>query len=341
MPTLVSTLLELNPSGPSGATGVAGGNGASGVVGISGIIGPSGRVGATGAASPSYSGEIILLPSAGWSSSNSGALPSISYSSSGLSYQFINFISENVVYSANTQYYHWAVAMPDDYNGGTVRAFFYWNALSSSTSGVVWGLSGRSIGDGEPLNAAFGTTRTVFDANTASERLLVSSGTAPITLAGTPARNEYVHFRAERQPTAANDGLTVGARLVAVSVNYARLRGSGTTLTPVKFADIISSSGSSSNSAVLIEGINEPVVLQVNWAANDSTTLSYVKNGADLPIASGGTITLNNNDTLYFFTVDPVVIPVGTTSSGSVYLINLSDENTLFDDFSWEVYYPL
>lgn len=340
MPISVSTLLDVNFNGPSGATGATGAIGATGVVGVSGLIGPSGRSGATGAASPSFSGQMVLLGSAGWPSFSSGAnfaALNIGYNN-GMSFQSANFLTESV--QTTTRYHNWSVAMPDDYNGGTVTARFYWVSESALTSGVVWGLSGRSFGDSEVLNAGLGTVRTVFDANNAANRVNISSGTAPITLAGTPARNEYVHFRAERQAGAANDGLTSNARLLAVVVNYARLRGSGTTITPVKWANIIGTNDGN-NSAVVIEGIDEPIILQVNYASTDSTTLAYIRNAVDVPISSGGTINVVNNDTLYFFTVPPETIPIGTVSSGSVFIINLSDENTLIDDFTWEITYPL
>jgi hypothetical protein len=115
------------------------------------------------------------------------------------------------------------VAMPSDWDGGTVTAQFYWLTNGTSTNGVLWGCQGRSYGDSETLDQAFGTEVTVVDNGTATaNQVLISSATAAITLAGTPAAGELVQFRVSRDPTSGSDTLAQTARLLGVMVAYTR-----------------------------------------------------------------------------------------------------------------------
>jgi hypothetical protein len=113
------------------------------------------------------------------------------------------------------------MAMPSDYNGGTVTAVFYWLSTSASTNSVVWGLAGRSYGDNEAIDQAYGTAVEVTDANNAANTVNISAATAAITLAGTPAASEYVQFRAYRLGSG-SDTLAATARLISVRITYTR-----------------------------------------------------------------------------------------------------------------------
>lgn len=114
------------------------------------------------------------------------------------------------------------VSMPDNYDGGTVTAKFTWMTSSStSTHTCRWGLQGRSFGDAETLDQAYGTAIFVDDDATATaNQVLISAETAAITFGGTPAAGELVALRVQRDPTHANDDLTVDARLIAVKIEY-------------------------------------------------------------------------------------------------------------------------
>jgi hypothetical protein len=118
---------------------------------------------------------------------------------------------------------NWAISMPSDYNGGTITAVFYWISPASSTNSVVWGFQGRSYGDNEALDQAFGTAQEVTDANNGTDTVNISSATAAITLAGTPAASEYVQFRAYRDPLNVSDDLAEIAELLAIRITYSRV----------------------------------------------------------------------------------------------------------------------
>jgi hypothetical protein len=115
------------------------------------------------------------------------------------------------------------VAMPSDWNGGTVTAEFFWTANSTSTNGVLWGCAGRSYGNFETIDQAFGTEQTVQDAlNGTANQVAISAATSAITLAGTPAAGELVQFRVSRDPASGSDTLAATARLLGVMITFTR-----------------------------------------------------------------------------------------------------------------------
>jgi hypothetical protein len=121
------------------------------------------------------------------------------------------------------EFAHATIPMPSDWDGGTVTAEFWWTATGTSTNSVVWALEGRSYGDSETIDQAYGTAQQVSDAHTATAlQAQKSSATPAITLGGTPAAGELVHFRVKRVPADAGDTLAVDAMLLAVVINYTR-----------------------------------------------------------------------------------------------------------------------
>ena len=116
-----------------------------------------------------------------------------------------------------------AFPMPADYNGSTLTAKFYWTANSALTTDVVWGIRGACVADNESLDASLGTAQSVTDShNGTAYKLNISASTSAITLAGTPAAGELVHWRIYRDPTYVSDTFAATARLIAVVVSYTR-----------------------------------------------------------------------------------------------------------------------
>jgi hypothetical protein len=125
---------------------------------------------------------------------------------------------------AGAEYIQWTVVMPSDWDAGTVTTVFYWLADTTEAGYVDWGFQGRSYGDGESIDQAWGTAKYVTDINTGHEKLNITSATAAVTLAGTPAAGEMVQFRAFRDAGGVygGDNLTTDARLVMVRVTFTR-----------------------------------------------------------------------------------------------------------------------
>jgi hypothetical protein len=121
------------------------------------------------------------------------------------------------------EFAHATVPMPSDWDGGTITARFWWTATGTSTNSVVWAIEGRSYGDLETIDQGYGTAQQVADAHSATAlQAQLSDATPEITLAGTPAAGELVHFRVKRVPADASDTLAVDAMLLAVVITYTR-----------------------------------------------------------------------------------------------------------------------
>lgn len=178
-----------------------------------------GAKGDTGATGPAPAGQIFLSAAGGWPSTTSGCAS--------------NALMESVTNKVNTwsldfdpasvEYAEFTVAMPSDWNGGTVTATFYWKANDATTNAVVWCLQGRSFADGSAIDQAFGTVQCATDANASTAyQLRISAATSAITLAGSPAANQLVQFRVYRNATDGSDTLTVDAQLMGIMVSFTR-----------------------------------------------------------------------------------------------------------------------
>ncbi len=115
------------------------------------------------------------------------------------------------------EFAQWSVLMPGDWDGGSVTATFYWTAAAGSGT-VIWYLQGRSYGDNEALDQAWGTEQIATDTIQTVAYMHISPVTPAITLAGTPAAGEWVQFRAYRD--ASVDTSTNDAELLGVKVVY-------------------------------------------------------------------------------------------------------------------------
>lgn len=121
------------------------------------------------------------------------------------------------------EFAHAVVAMPSDWDGGTVTAKFYWTATGTSTNPVEWALQGRSYGDAETIDQAYGTEQVISDAHTATDsQVQISDPTPVITFSGTPAAGELVMVRVKRNPASGNDTLAVDAMLLGVMITFGR-----------------------------------------------------------------------------------------------------------------------
>ena len=124
---------------------------------------------------------------------------------------------------ATKLYAQGTMAMPSDWDGGTVTAVFYWTANSTSTNNLLWGCAGRSYGNFETIDQAWGSEVTVQDAlNGTANQLAISAATSAMTFSGTPAASELVQFRVSRDPTSGSDTLAATARLLGVMITYTR-----------------------------------------------------------------------------------------------------------------------
>jgi hypothetical protein len=119
------------------------------------------------------------------------------------------------------EYAQFWVAMPKNWDEGTITASFLWSHAATTTNfGVRWGLQAVAISDDDTIAVAYGTAQEVTDTGGTTNDLYVSSATSAITVAGTPAVGDMVAFRVYRDPTNGGDTMAIDARLHGVRVFF-------------------------------------------------------------------------------------------------------------------------
>lgn len=121
--------------------------------------------------------------------------------------------------AASNEFAQALTIMPNNYNNGSVTSRFYWTA-STGSGDVVWGIQGRAFANDDALDSAFGTAQTVTDSLLAINDMHVTSATAAVTFAGTPAANTPIQLQIYRDAVASGDLLSDKARLLGVEIIY-------------------------------------------------------------------------------------------------------------------------
>ena len=203
-------------TGSTGSTGPMGLDGLGGLDGVTGATGATGTAGAVGATGAKPSGQLFLTAAGMVPATTNGPAQNKNVAATNLQ----NFYTLD--FDTTTQEIcHALVAMPSDWDGGTVTAVFYWTATGTSTNNVQWEIAARSYGDSETIDQAFGTPQVISDAHVATALQVQLSGATPaMTLGGSPAAGELAMFRIRRD--VANDNLAVDAMLLGVMINYTR-----------------------------------------------------------------------------------------------------------------------
>lgn len=117
-------------------------------------------------------------------------------------------------FDASTQEHaQFSIAAPKSWDEGTVTAEFIWSHAAATAFDVIWGLQGVAVGDGDSINAAYGTAQEVADTGGTADDLHVSPETAAITLIGSPAEGDVLFFRVYRKAADGDDTLDADARL--------------------------------------------------------------------------------------------------------------------------------
>lgn len=111
------------------------------------------------------------------------------------------------------------VAMPKQWDEGTVTYQVYWTGTATDTDGVAWSVAGVSFADSDAQDTAYGTAVEVVDAHqSVSGDIYISSESAAVTIAGTPAAGELVVFKISRNPANSSDTAAEDARLIGIKI---------------------------------------------------------------------------------------------------------------------------
>lgn len=191
-----------------------------GTPGVKGDTGDPGDPGPVGPTGPAPAGQVWLSAAGMWPSTSQGASPNSKVESPA---NKVNVYVIDFAEAANPLYAEATFGMPVDWDGGSIVASFYWTLVSGATDHVVWGLQGRSIGQGEDLDQAWGAAQEVVGVGSGAPDQVLRSGPTPaITLGGTPSAGELAQLRVYRDPTNPSDDLAGTARLLGVMIGFGR-----------------------------------------------------------------------------------------------------------------------
>ena len=123
--------------------------------------------------------------------------------------------------ASTAEYAQFSIAMPKSWNLGTVTFQAFWSPSNTDTGNALIGLQGVGVANDDTSDIAFGTAIDVTDAGGgAVEDVLVSPVSAAVTIAGTPADDDYTYFQVVRNATAGGDTFTGDVRLLGIKLFY-------------------------------------------------------------------------------------------------------------------------
>lgn len=119
------------------------------------------------------------------------------------------------------EFAQFTIAMPTGWNEGTLTAQFFWKHASTTTNfGVVWQIRCVSLSNDDAGDTAFGDLQSMPDTGGTTNDIYVTSVTAAITCAGTPAAGDLTSFEVIRGAANGSDTLAIDAGLLGVKLIY-------------------------------------------------------------------------------------------------------------------------
>jgi hypothetical protein len=109
------------------------------------------------------------------------------------------------------------IKMPKGWDEATITARFVWT-FASGSGAVVWGIQAISHGDGDALDAAFGTGQEVTDTALTAGQEHLTAATSGMTVGGTPQPDDLVTFQVYRNAASGSDTLATDALLLGVEL---------------------------------------------------------------------------------------------------------------------------
>jgi hypothetical protein len=109
--------------------------------------------------------------------------------------------------------------MPDSYDGGVIKFRYVWTTADGGAAETVeFELSGRAYANDDAIDQAVGTPVGLSDTWIANADIHISGWSDDVTLAGSPAGGQWVHFEVRRDVS--GDDLGADARLIDVEIKY-------------------------------------------------------------------------------------------------------------------------
>ena len=97
----------------------------------------------------------------------------------------------------------------------------FWSPSNTNTDDCIFGLQGVSCTEGDTADVVFGTAIEVTDAGIGTvEDVQMTADSGAITIAGSPADNDYTFFQLYRDAADAGDDFTGDARVLGIKLFY-------------------------------------------------------------------------------------------------------------------------
>jgi hypothetical protein len=108
---------------------------------------------------------------------------------------------------------------PANWNAGTVRFKLYWtNTAGLTTETIDFDLAAVAFANDDAIDTAVGTAQNVTDTWLAQGDMHITAFSSAITIAGSPAAGEEVHFKLSRD--VASDNLTGDCDVIGIILEY-------------------------------------------------------------------------------------------------------------------------
>jgi len=123
--------------------------------------------------------------------------------------------------ASTAEYAQFSIAMPKSWNLSTVTYQVFWSPGNTNTGDCIFGLQGVSCTEGDTADVVFGTAQEVTDAGIGTiEDVQMSSESSAMTIAGSPADDDYTFFQVYRDAADGSDTFTGDARLLGIKLFY-------------------------------------------------------------------------------------------------------------------------
>lgn len=121
--------------------------------------------------------------------------------------------------ASSDEHAQFQIALPDQWDEGTVTFQVYWSTAATDTDGVAWFLHGVATSDGDTLNVAYGTAVGVTDlCQTSSLDCLVTVESSTMVLAGAPASGDLCNLCIYRDVSDGVDTMSEDAQLIGLKL---------------------------------------------------------------------------------------------------------------------------
>ena len=123
--------------------------------------------------------------------------------------------------AGTAEYSQFSIAMPKSWNLGTVTYQVFWSPGNTNTGNCIFGLQGVSCTEGDTADVAFGTAIEVTDAGIGTiEDVQMTAVSSAMTIAGSPADDDYTFFQLYRDAADGSDTFTGDARVLGIKLFY-------------------------------------------------------------------------------------------------------------------------